>query len=69
MTVTGFEGDAAALPFADYQFDVVTSCFGVMFALDHRAAASELLRVCQAPAIEPAAINKRHARASSAGAC
>jgi ubiquinone/menaquinone biosynthesis C-methylase UbiE len=40
-------GDAAALPFADDQFDVVTSCFGVMFAPDHRAAASELLRVCR----------------------
>ncbi len=41
------EGDAQALPFADDQFDVVTSCFGVMFAPDHRAAASELLRVCR----------------------
>ena len=41
------EGDAQALPFADDEFDVVTSCFGVMFAPDHGAAASELLRVCR----------------------
>jgi 2-polyprenyl-6-hydroxyphenyl methylase/3-demethylubiquinone-9 3-methyltransferase len=41
------EGDAAALPFPDEEFDVVTSCFGVMFAPDHHAAASELLRVCR----------------------
>jgi ubiquinone/menaquinone biosynthesis C-methylase UbiE len=41
------EGDAAALPFADDEFDVVTSCFGVMFAPDQAAAASELLRVCR----------------------
>src|SRR5688572_17931389 len=41
------EGDAQALPFADDEFDVVTSCFGVMFAPDHEAAASELLRVCR----------------------
>ena len=41
------EGDAQALPFADDEFDVVTSCFGVMFTADHRAAASELLRVCR----------------------
>jgi ubiquinone/menaquinone biosynthesis C-methylase UbiE len=41
------EGDAAALPFADDEFDVITSCFGVMFAPDHAAAASELLRVCR----------------------
>ena len=41
------EGDAQALPFADDEFDVVTSCFGVMFAPDHAAAARELLRVCR----------------------
>jgi len=39
------EGDAEALPFDDGSFDVVTSCFGVMFAPDHRAAADELVRV------------------------
>ena len=41
------EGDAQALPFANDEFDVVTSCFGVMFAPDHGAAANELLRVCR----------------------
>ncbi len=41
------EADAAALPFADDEFDVVTSCFGVMFAPNHGAAVSELLRVCR----------------------
>ena len=41
------EADAEALPFAAAQFDVVTSCFGAMFAPDHRAAAKELLRVCR----------------------
>lgn len=41
------EADATALPFADGEFDVVTSCFGVMFAPDHRAVADELLRVCR----------------------
>jgi SAM-dependent methyltransferase len=41
------EADAEALPFADGEFDAVTSSFGVMFAPDHRAAAGELLRVCR----------------------
>ena len=41
------EGDAEALPFGDGEFDVVTSCFGVMFASDHQTAADELLRVCR----------------------
>jgi SAM-dependent methyltransferase len=41
------EADAQSLPFADGDFDVVTSCFGAMFAPDHRAAADELLRVCR----------------------
>lgn len=41
------EGDAQALPFDDGEFDVVTSCFGAMFAPDHRAVARELLRVCR----------------------
>jgi ubiquinone/menaquinone biosynthesis C-methylase UbiE len=39
--------DAQALPFADGEFDVVTSCFGAMFAADHQAVADELLRVCR----------------------
>ncbi len=41
------EADAEALPFADDAFDVVTSCFGVMFAPDHQSAANELVRVCR----------------------
>jgi ubiquinone/menaquinone biosynthesis C-methylase UbiE len=39
------EADAQALPFADAEFDVVTSAVGVMFAPDHEAAARELVRV------------------------
>ncbi len=41
------EGDAEALPFDDSAFDVVTSCFGAMFAPDHGATADELVRVCR----------------------
>src|SRR5262245_57572873 len=41
------EADAAALPFADGEFDVVTSSFGAMFAPDHQAVANGLLRVCR----------------------
>jgi SAM-dependent methyltransferase len=41
------EADAEALPFDDGAFDVVTSCFGVMFAPNHRAVADELVRVCR----------------------
>ncbi|HUH15644.1 MAG TPA: class I SAM-dependent methyltransferase [Gaiellaceae bacterium] len=40
-------GDAEALPYEDGAYDVVASCFGVMFAPDHRAAARELKRVCR----------------------
>ena len=41
------EADAEALPFGEAEFDVVTSCFGAMFAPDHRRVAEELLRVCR----------------------
>ena len=41
------EADAESLPFGDASFDVVTSCFGAMFALDHETVASELVRVCR----------------------
>lgn len=41
------EGDAEALPFNDGSFDVVTSCFGAMFAPNHQAVADELVRVCR----------------------
>jgi SAM-dependent methyltransferase len=37
--------DAEDLPFADGEFDVALSTFGVMFAPDHPRAARELLRV------------------------
>jgi SAM-dependent methyltransferase len=39
--------DAAALPFADGEFDVVTSSAGAMFSPDHQAVAGELVRVCR----------------------
>ena len=38
-------GDCEALPYGDASFDTVSSSVGVIFALDHRAAASELARV------------------------
>jgi ubiquinone/menaquinone biosynthesis C-methylase UbiE len=41
------EGDAAALPFDDASFDVVTSCIGAMFAPNHQRVADELVRVCR----------------------
>lgn len=40
------EADAEALPFADGEFDVVTSSFGAIFAPNHQAVADEMLRVC-----------------------
>jgi SAM-dependent methyltransferase len=40
-------GDAQALPYPDASFDVVSSVFGVIFAPDHEAVASELARVCR----------------------
>jgi ubiquinone/menaquinone biosynthesis C-methylase UbiE len=41
------EADAEMLPFADEEFDVVTSSFGAMFAPNHQAVADQLLRVCR----------------------
>lgn len=41
------EADAEALPFADGEFDVVTSSVGAIFAPDQQAVADELLRVCR----------------------
>src|SRR5689334_483058 len=41
------EADAEHLPFPDGSFDAVMSVYGVMFAPDHRKAASELARVCR----------------------
>jgi SAM-dependent methyltransferase len=40
-------GDAELLPYADASFDVVSSAQGVIFALDPRAAARQLARVCR----------------------
>jgi ubiquinone/menaquinone biosynthesis C-methylase UbiE len=45
--VTWVHGDAQALPLPDASFDCVLSCVGVQFCTDHRAAASELVRVCR----------------------
>jgi SAM-dependent methyltransferase len=47
LDIAWVRADAQALPFADGEFDVVTSAAGVIFAPDHRAAAGELLRVCR----------------------
>ena len=41
------EADAEALPFADGEFDIVTSSFGAIFAPNHHAVADEMLRVCR----------------------
>lgn len=40
-------GDAQQLPYADASFDVVTSCFGVVFAPRRDDVARELARVCR----------------------
>ncbi len=45
LDLTWQVADAEALPFLDGEFDVVTSCVGVMFAPHHEASAAELLRV------------------------
>lgn len=47
VQVDWVEADAEALPFEDGEFDVVTSCLGVMFAPHHQRAADELVRVCR----------------------
>lgn len=47
VDLTWVEGDAQALPFENAEFDAVTTCFGAMFAPDHRRVADELLRVCR----------------------
>ena len=41
------EADAEALPFADAEFDVVTSSLGAIFPPNHQKVADELLRVCR----------------------
>jgi ubiquinone/menaquinone biosynthesis C-methylase UbiE len=47
VEVDWIEGDAQALPFDDDSFDRVISCFGHMFAPDHKQTADELRRVCR----------------------
>jgi SAM-dependent methyltransferase len=42
VQVEWVEADAEALPFADEEFDVVTSSFGAMFAPDHQKVADEV---------------------------
>jgi SAM-dependent methyltransferase len=39
--------DARSTPYRDASFDVVASCFGVIFAPDREAVAAELARVCR----------------------
>jgi ubiquinone/menaquinone biosynthesis C-methylase UbiE len=48
VEIDWIEGDAEALPFETNEFDVVTSCFGAIFAPDQQKVANELLRVCRA---------------------
>jgi ubiquinone/menaquinone biosynthesis C-methylase UbiE len=45
LDLTWVEADAEFLPFDDDEFDVVTSCVGVMFAPFHQPVADELVRV------------------------
>ena len=47
LSVEFLEGDAEQLPFPAAAFDAVVSIYGVMFAPNHRLAASELARVCR----------------------
>jgi SAM-dependent methyltransferase len=39
--------DVRELPYGDAEFDVVASCFGVIFAPDRERVAGELARVCR----------------------
>jgi SAM-dependent methyltransferase len=57
--------DAQALPFEDGAFDVVASAFGVNFAADHAAAASELGRVCANGGRLAIAVMPRDSRAAA----
>jgi predicted PurR-regulated permease PerM/SAM-dependent methyltransferase len=47
LVLDWIEADAAMLPFADGEFDVVCSAIGAIYAPDQEAAASELVRVCR----------------------
>ncbi len=48
VDVEWVEADAQALPFADGEFEVVTSAFGAIFAPEQQRVADELVRVCRA---------------------
>ena len=47
LEIDWVQADAQALPFADDEFDAVTSSLGAIFAPDHRTVADELIRVCR----------------------
>jgi SAM-dependent methyltransferase len=47
VQVDWVEADMIAMPFPDGSFDRVLSTFGVMVAPDHRAMATELVRLCR----------------------
>ncbi len=47
VVVEWVEGDAERLPFENGEFDVVTSCFGAIFAPDQQKVADELVRTCR----------------------
>ncbi|MGI8862494.1 MAG: class I SAM-dependent methyltransferase [Gaiellaceae bacterium] len=56
-------GDAQSLPYADAEFDVVVSTFGIIFASDHRRAARELVRACRPDGRLGLALMPMHSRA------
>ena len=47
LAIDWVQADAEDLPFADAEFDVVTSSVGAMWAPDHQLVADELVRVCR----------------------
>jgi ubiquinone/menaquinone biosynthesis C-methylase UbiE len=47
LRIRWVEADAEDLPFADAEFDVVTSSVGAMWAPDHQRVADELVRLCR----------------------
>src|SRR5215475_1667820 len=47
LRIRWVEGDAEDLPFADAEFDIVTSSVGAMWAPDHQRVAEQLVRVCR----------------------
>jgi predicted PurR-regulated permease PerM/ubiquinone/menaquinone biosynthesis C-methylase UbiE len=47
LVLDWIEADAAMLPFADGEFDVVCSAIGAIYSPDQEATAAELVRVCR----------------------